>query len=71
MDEIYDVIAFYLKLIIDDLLFTITSQPNNSVHDLVLVKRETYNNYSELLVNINKIDGVDFKKLVSTKSLLV
>lgn len=71
LDEIYDMIAFYLKLIIDDLLFTITSQPNNSVHDLVLVKRESYEDYLVELINIDKIDNVDFKKLITTKSLLV
>ncbi|MBP2242945.1 hypothetical protein J2Z40_003527 [Cytobacillus eiseniae] len=71
LDEIYDVIAFYLKLIIDDLLYTITLQPNNSVHDLVKVKRESYEDYLEELKNLDKVEDVNFKKLITTKSLLV
>lgn len=71
LDEVYDVISFYLKLILDDLLYTITLQPNNSVHDFVKVKKETYDNYKEMLINIDTVDKVNFKGLLSTKSLLV
>ena len=71
LDEVYDVLSFYLKLIIDDLLYTFTLQPNNSVHDFVKVKRESYVNYLGMLKNIDKIENINYKRLLSTKSLLV
>lgn len=71
LDETYDVISYYLKLILDDLLYTITLQPNNSVHDFVKIKKETYDNYKKMLLNIDTIDNVNFKRLITTKSLLV
>lgn len=54
LDEIYDVMTFYLKLILDDLLYTIILQPNNSVHDLVKIKSESYEEYLKELRNHKK-----------------
>ncbi|MFY3790784.1 hypothetical protein ACOQFO_03595 [Ureibacillus sp. MALMAid1270] len=71
LDEVYRVIAFYLKLIIDDLLYTITLQPNNSVHDLVKIKKESYVEYLKGLNGLDSMDDIDFKKIINTKSLLV
>lgn len=71
LDEVYDTLAFYLKLIIDDLLYTITLQSNNSVHQLVKIKKESYDDYISRLENINKVDDIDYKGLIKTKSLLV
>jgi len=71
LDDVYEVMSFYLKLILDDLFYTISLQPNNSVHDFVKIKKETYHNYKQLLTNINKTDQIPFKELLTTKSLLI
>ncbi|TKH46003.1 hypothetical protein C1I60_06120 [Paenibacillus terrae] len=68
-EEIYERLSFYLKLILDDLLYSMSLQPDNSFHQLVRIKKESYKDYQKLIAGISKIDS--FKALLQTKSLLV
>lgn len=68
-EEIYEKLSFYLKLVLDDLLFSMSLQPDNSLHQLVRIKRESYKDYQNHITGIDKIHS--FKALLQTKSLLV
>lgn len=68
-EEIYEKSSFYLKLILDDLLYSMSLQPDNTLHQLVRIKKESYNDYQKLVSGITSIDS--YKALLMTKSLLV
>ncbi len=71
LNDIYDIISFYLKLILDDLLFSMKSQPENSVHDMVKIRKESYTQYLNKLKNIKSTSDIPFKELITTKALLI
>lgn len=68
-EEIYERISFYLKLILDDILYSMSLQPDNSLHQLVKIKKESYKDYKKLITGIDKVTS--YKDLLRTKSLLI
>lgn len=68
-EEIYERISFYLKLILDDILYSMSLQPDNSLHQLVKIKKESYKDYKKLIIGIDKVTS--YKDLLRTKSLLI
>jgi hypothetical protein len=71
LEEMYDIIAYYLKLILDDLLYSMKEQPSNSINDIVKIKKESYRKYAEYPKHVDKKEDIDYKKCLSTKSLLI
>ncbi|MDN8591250.1 hypothetical protein Q0V21_21035 [Paenibacillus sp. 11B] len=68
-EEIYERLSFYLKLILDDMLYSMSLQPDNSLHQLVKIKKESYGDYKKLITGIDKVTS--YKDLLKTKSLLI
>lgn len=71
LEETYEIIAFYLKLILDDLLFSLTMMSNNKLHDVVKLKKLSFEYYMMLLDGDNIRDIQAYKEMLSTKSLMI
>ena len=48
-DETYEKMSYYLKLVLDDLLFSMKSQPSHSIFQLVYLKKESYDRYKKFI----------------------
>lgn len=51
------------------MLYSMSLQPDNSLHQLVKIKKESYEDYKKLITGIDKVTS--YKDLLKTKSLLI
>lgn len=69
-EDIYRKMAFYLKIILEDLTHSMFLQPKHSLKQLVEVKRESYLEYIRMVDGLHK-EAPDFKEIVQIKSLYI
>lgn len=70
-EDIYEKMLFYLKIILDDLLYSMKLQPEHTIQQLVCVKKETYSVYKKMISNPLDDNIQLYKKLLQTRSILV
>lgn len=60
-DDTYDKITFYVKVILDDLLFSMSKQPFLSIKQLIILKKISYENFRDKL----KRDPILIKEIIN------